>query len=118
MNTNLRRRRGVFSAGLVASPAVTWPAGRSRRRRVPTRRIWRMSDVDASVPGPSKWRSAAMSHGRQNLGTPCEIVGRRGLISCDARCGPPVEELRKYGYERESDADYRHRMRVNFLATV
>ena len=59
-----------------------------------------------------------MSHGRQDLGTPCEIVGRRGLVSCDARCGPPVEELRKYGYEPESNADYRHRMLVNFLATV
>jgi hypothetical protein len=45
-------------------------------------------------------------------------VGRRGLVSCDARYDPPVEELRKYGYEPESDVDYRHRVLVNFLATV
>jgi hypothetical protein len=57
-----------------------------------------------------------MSHGRQDLGTPCEILGRRGLVSCDARCDPPIEKLRKY--EPESDADYRHRMLVNFFATV
>jgi hypothetical protein len=48
---------------------------------------------------------------------PCDIVGRRGLVSCDTRGDPPVEKLRKYGYASESDADYRHRMLVNFLAT-
>lgn len=55
-----------------------------------------------------------MPRGRQDLGTPCDIVGRRGLVSCDT----PVEEFRKYGYAPESDADYRFRVLVNFLATI
>jgi hypothetical protein len=86
MNATSQRRRGFFSVGLVASPAVTCPAGRSRKRRVPTHRI--------------------------------EIVGRRGLVSCDTKGDPLVDELRKYRYAQEGDADYRHRMLVNFLATI
>jgi hypothetical protein len=41
-----------------------------------------------------------------------------GLVSCDTRGDPLVEELRKYRYAPESDADYRHRMLVNCLATI
>jgi hypothetical protein len=39
MNAACQRRRVFFSVGLVASPAVTCPAGRSRKPRVPTHRI-------------------------------------------------------------------------------
>jgi len=59
-----------------------------------------------------------MSHGRQDSGTPCDIVARRGLVSCDTKGDLPIDELRKYGYAPEGDADYRHRMPVNFLATL
>jgi hypothetical protein len=41
-----------------------------------------------------------------------------GLVSCDTRGDPLVEELRKYRYAPESDADYRHHMLGNFLATI
>jgi hypothetical protein len=41
-----------------------------------------------------------------------------GLVSCGTRGDPPVEELRRYEYAPENDADHRHRMLVNFLATI
>jgi hypothetical protein len=41
-----------------------------------------------------------------------------GLGSCDTTGDSPVEDLRKYEYTPESDDDYRHRMLVNFLATI
>jgi hypothetical protein len=40
------------------------------------------------------------------------------LGSCDTTGDSPVEDLRKYEYRSENDDDYRHRMLVNFLATI
>jgi hypothetical protein len=41
-----------------------------------------------------------------------------GLGTCDTTDDSPAEDLRKYEYPPESDDDYRHRMLVNFLATI
>jgi len=41
-----------------------------------------------------------------------------GLRSSDMTGESPVKDLRTYEYTPESDDDYRHRMLVNFLATM